>query len=382
MKFVCAQNQLTTALGQVKNAVASRPNHVILANILFVADAANQTLCLTAFDLNLAIEVNLSAKVLEAGMITMPARLLGDIVTKLPNEDVTVQVVEGENIVAIACGSGKYQLHGLPAAEFPELPQIDADSQVIYLPVENLIAGLNGTLFATSTDETKRILTGVHLSFEHQNLEFAATDGHRLAIVETLVDPVDLAEASKSKDNLAITIPARTLKELERILSHYQELAIAVKFDQNQMIFEGNDQKLTSRLIDGSYPNYRQLLPKTFERQITVERKLFMSASERVAVLADQKNNIVKIAIDPLNQEIALSVDAPEIATGRESLPAQVSGDQLEIAFNVKYLLDGLKALPSQEIILQMNTATSPAVIVPIGELKISYLIMPVQIRS
>ncbi|MDX1977857.1 MAG: DNA polymerase III subunit beta [Pseudanabaenaceae cyanobacterium bins.68] len=379
MKFVCAQNQLTTALSQVKNAVASRPNHVILANVLFVADAARQMLHLTAFDLNLAIEVSLTVEVLEPGLITIPARLLGDIVTKLPNQDVTVQVIEGENIVAIACGSGKYQLHGLPANDFPELPEIDADSQVIYLPVENLLAGLNGTLFASSTDDTKRILTGVHLSFAQQNLEFAATDGHRLAVVETLLDDTEI---TKSKENLAITIPARTLKELEKILSHYQELAIAVKFDQNQMIFEGTDQKLTSRLIDGSYPNYRQLLPKTFERQVTLERKLFIGALERVAVLADQKNNIVKLAVDPLNQEVSLAVDAPEIATGRESLPAQVSGDQLEIAFNVKYLLDGLKALPSNDISFQMNTATSPAVIIPIGELKMSYLIMPVQIRS
>jgi DNA polymerase III subunit beta len=379
MKFICPQNQLTTGLTQVKSAVASRPTHAILANILFVADQQSQTLNLTAFDLNLGIQISLPAQVLEAGSITLPARLLGDIVTKLPNEDVTLQVEEGETMASIACGSGKYQVHGLPVAEFPELPQIDAEGQIIYLPVDNLIEGVNGALFAASTDESKRILTGVHVTVGDQSLEFAATDGHRLSVVETLLTEI---EELKPQSNLAVTIPARTLRELERMLSHHKEQAIAVKFDSSQMVFEGTDQKLTSRLLDGSYPNYRQLLPKQFERQVSLERKLFISALERVAVLADQKNNIVKISIDPTNQEISLSVDAPEVATGRESIPAQVSGDQLDIAFNVKYLLEGLKALPSSDVSLQLNTATSPAVIVPIGALKMSYLIMPVQIRS
>jgi DNA polymerase III subunit beta len=379
MKFVCPQNLLTTGLTQVKSAVAARPTHAILANILFIADAATQTLHLTAFDLNLGIQISLPVQVLEAGAITLPARLLGDIVTKLPNEDVTLAVEEGETLAAIACGSGKYQVHGLPVADFPELPQIDEDNQIIYLPVDNLLEGLNGSLFAASTDESKRILTGVHLTVGSQSLEFAATDGHRLSVVETLLAD---GEELKPDSKLSVTIPSRTLRELERMLDHHKELAIAVRFDASQMIFEGSDRKLTSRLLDGSYPNYRQLLPKQFERQITLERKLFISALERVAVLADQKNNIVKISIDPTNQEISLAVDAPEVATGRESLPAQVSGEKLEIAFNVKYLLEGLKSLLSSDVNLQLNTATSPAVIVPIGAGKVSYLIMPVQIRS
>jgi DNA polymerase III subunit beta len=230
MKFICPQNQLTTGLTQVKSAVASRPTHAILANILFVADLAHQTLNLTAFDLNLGIQISLPAQVLEAGSITLPARLLGDIVTKLPNEDVTLQVEEGETMAAIACGSGKYQIHGLPVADFPELPQIDDDGQIIYLPVDNLIEGLNGSLFAASTDESKRVLTGVHVTVGENSLEFAATDGHRLSVVETLLNEV---EELKPQSNLSVTIPSRTLRELERMLSHHKELAIAVKFDSS-----------------------------------------------------------------------------------------------------------------------------------------------------
>jgi DNA polymerase-3 subunit beta len=126
------------------------------------------------------------------------------------------------------------------------------------------------------------------------------------------------------------------------------------------MIFQGASQTLTSRLLDGNYPNYRQLVPTSFERQISLDRKAFISALERIAVLADQKNNIVKLSIDATGQEIAISVDAPDVATGRESIPAQISGDDLDIAFNVKYLLEGLKAIDSSDIQIQLNTATSP----------------------
>jgi DNA polymerase-3 subunit beta len=166
------------------------------------------------------------------------------------------------------------------------------------------------------------------------------------------------------------------------MLNQYREGMIAVQFDQTQMVFQGVQQTLTSRLLDGMYPDYRRLIPTQFKYQVTLERKALTSALERVAVLADQKNNIVKITIDELNQEIALAVDTPEVATGKESLPAQVAGGDLEIAFNVKYFLDGLKAINTMDVLLSLNGPTSPAVLTPIGGTKITYLIMPVQIKS
>jgi DNA polymerase-3 subunit beta len=222
------------------------------------------------------------------------------------------------------------------------------------------------------------------LTASADRLEFAATDGHRLAVVQTGF--LDADEPPVTGDtvstNLEVTIPARALRELERMLNQQTEGAIAVKFDRANMIFQSASQILISRLLDGTYPNYRQLIPNRFERQVTVERKLFLSALERIAVLADQKNNIVKITIDSTGQEISLSVEAPDVAAGRESLPSQISGEDLEIAFNVKYLLDGLKALPSNEIQIQLNNSTSPAVLIPIGATKMTYLLMPVQIRN
>lgn len=386
MRFVCAQNQLASNLSLVSRAVASRPTHPVLANILLFADELTQTLSLTAFDLNLGIQIAFEAQVIESGAITLPAKLLGDIVSRLPDEDVTLAVEAGEMIASVICGSGRYQVNGLSSEEFPELPQVATDAGMTYLPVESMIAGLDATLFATSTDESKRVLTGVHLTASSDQLEFAATDGHRLSVVQTkfLGEEMSMPKSSsqeKDAANLEVTIPSRALRELERMLNLQTEGAIAVKFDQSQMVFQSANQILTSRLLDGSYPNYRQLIPTQFERQITLERKMFISALERIGVLAD-KNNIVKLSINSNGQEISISVDSPDVATGQESMPAQISGDDLDIAFNVKYLLDGLKALPSNEIQLQLNNATNPVILTPIGALKMTYLIMPVQIRN
>ncbi|WP_019499904.1 DNA polymerase III subunit beta [Pseudanabaena sp. PCC 6802] len=381
MRLVCSQNQLASNLSLVSRAVASRPTHPVLANILFNADAKLQTLGMTAFDLNLGIQVTFGADVTVGGSTTLPARLLNDIVSRLPDEDITLSI--DDDIATISCGSGRYEVHGLPVQEFPELPKIDADGETTYLPVESLLLGLDGSLFAASTDETKRILTGVHVTASADRLEFAATDGHRLAVVQTNFLPADdLPVPVDEKARLEVTIPARALRELERMLNVQTEGAIAVRFDRSQMIFQSANQILTSRLLDGSYPNYRALIPSQFERQVTLERKVLVSALERIAVLADQKNNIVKISFNTTGQEISLSVEAPDVATGRESLPAQISGGDLEIAFNVKYLLDGLKAIDSNDIQLKLNNPTSPAIVTPIGSAQMTYLIMPVQIRS
>jgi len=158
--------------------------------------------------------------------------------------------------------------------------------------------------------------------------------------------------------------------------------SVAVQFDQGQAIFEWTDQRLTSRLLEGQYPNYRQLIPKQFTHQMTVDRRLLLGALERISVLADQKNNIVKLSLDGSNQELTLSVDAQDVGSGRETMPAQISGDSLDVAFNVKYLVDGLKAIATSEVQMQLNTATSPAILSPLGSIKMTYLVMPVQVRN
>ncbi|NJR49224.1 MAG: DNA polymerase III subunit beta [Leptolyngbyaceae cyanobacterium CSU_1_3] len=385
MKLVCAQNNLNSHLSLVSRAVSSRPTHPVLANILLSADAKTQQVSLSAFDLSLGIQTSFSAQVQEGGTLTLPAKLLGDIVARLPDGDITLDSdlnAETGMLTTLTCASGRYQMRGMSAEEFPELPAIE-DGELAHLSTEALIDGLRGTLFSSSGDETKQVLTGVHLSLQPDGLEFAATDGHRLAVVQTINQDEDGSPASKTENDasLDVTIPAKALQELIKMLGQ-SGASIAVRFDQGQVVFEWTNQRLTSRLLEGQYPNYRQLIPRQFSHQMTLDRRVLLGALERISVLADQKNNIVKMSLDGNNQELTLSVDAQDVGSGRESMTAQITGDSLDVAFNVKYLVDGLKAIATTDVQMQLNTATSPAILSPLGSLKMTYLVMPVQVRS
>ncbi|EKV02675.1 DNA polymerase III, beta subunit [Leptolyngbya sp. PCC 7375] len=375
MKFVCSQGDLNTHLSIVSRAVPSRPNKPVLANILVKVDEDAQRITLTSFDETLGIQTSFSAHVEEGGILTVPAKLLGDIVAKLPPEDLDFSQSNTEPVITLTCSAGEYQVRGMDATDYPNLPLVE-DGQVASVSAESILEGLRGALFATSSDETKQVLTGVHVVAEPENLEFAATDGHRLAVVQSVDDSgMDLA--------IDVTVPGKALRELERLLQSYQGTEpISLRFDPTQVVFELGHQRITTRLLEGQYPNYRQLIPKQFERQLTIDRKQLMSALERIGVLADQRNNIVKLSIAGSAQTLALSVEAQEVGSGREEMSAQVTGEDLDIAFNVRYLLEGLRALPSPEVQLQCNSATSPAILTPVSGLQMTYLVMPVQIRS
>ena len=375
IKFVCSQGDLNTHLSIVSRAVPSRPNKPVLANILVKVDDDTQRITLTSFDETLGIQTSFSAHVEAGGVLTVPAKLLGDIVAKLPPEDLDFSQSATETVITLTCSAGEYQVRGMDATDYPNLPLVE-DGQVASVSADSILEGLRGSLFATSSDETKQVLTGVHVVAEPETLEFAATDGHRLAVVQSADDSgIDLA--------INVTVPGKALRELERLLQAYQGTApIALRFDPTQVVFELGHQRITTRLLEGAYPNYRQLIPPKFERQLTVDRKQLMAALERIGVLADQRNNIVKLSISGKGQTLALSVEAQEVGSGREEMSAQVTGDDLDIAFNVRYLLEGLRALPSSEIQLQCSSATSPAILTPVSGLQMTYLVMPVQIRS
>ena len=375
IKFVCSQGDLNTHLSIVSRAVPSRPNKPVLANILVKVDDDTQRITLTSFDETLGIQTSFSAHVEAGGVLTVPAKLLGDIVAKLPPEDLDFSQSATETVITLTCSAGEYQVRGMDATDYPNLPLVE-DGQVASVSADSILEGLRGSLFATSSDETKQVLTGVHVVAEPETLEFAATDGHRLAVVQSADDSgIDLP--------INVTVPGKALRELERLLQAYQGTEpIALRFDPTQVVFELGHQRITTRLLEGAYPNYRQLIPPKFERQLTVDRKQLMAALERIGVLADQRNNIVKLSISGRGQTLALSVEAQEVGSGREEMSAQVTGDDLDIAFNVRYLLEGLRALPSSEIQLQCSSATSPAILTPVSGLQMTYLVMPVQIRS
>jgi DNA polymerase-3 subunit beta len=388
MKFICSQNDLNTHLSLVSRAVPSRPTHPVLANVLLTADKETQRVSLTGFDLTLGIKTSFAAQVMEDGITTLPAKLLNDIVSRLPDGEITVSDEEAQAIAILTCASGSYQVRGMGAEEFPELPSVE-DAQTVSLSGETLIEGLHGTLFATSADETKQVLTGVHLTFGNEGLEFAATDGHRLAMVETFNQPEETADLDDEDLDLNVTVPARALRELERILglrqsanSETPEQNVSLHFGQGQVVFQWSEQRITSRLLEGQYPAYRQLLPQGFAKSLTVERKQFLSVLERISVLTDPKNQIVKATLDSDNQKLILSIEAKDVGSGRETIPMQFSGENMDIAFNVKYLMESLRNINTQEVQMELNTATSPVVLKPLGGAKATHLIMPVQLRN
>ena len=389
MKFVCTQHDLNVNLALVSRAVSTRPNHPVLANIKIEATTEPEQITLTGFDLSLGIQASFGARVEEEGILTLPAKLLNDIIAKLPSGDITLDDEAGENLVTIASASGRYQVRGMGAEEFPELPSIE-DGETNQLSATAFIDGLKGSLVACSQDETKQILTGVYLKVEPERLEFAATDGHRLGIVEVYPTETEAPDetdentisATETVGSFEVTVPAKALRELEKMLASRQEKdRLELQLEQGQVVFAWGDQKLTTRTLEGKYPDYRLLIPKQFQRQITLDRKQLLSSLERIAILADQAN-LVKFSIDSSKGEISLSVEAADRGSGRESLAAQISGTDLDIAFNVKYLMDGLKTLPTQEIVINLNGPLEPVILTPLGGLKMTYLVMPVQLRS
>ncbi len=393
MKLVCSQAELSASLQLVSRAVASRPTHPVLANVLLTADAGTGRLSLTGFDLSLGIQTSLPAAVETSGAITLPAKMFGEIVARLATDSpISLSCPEGDEQVELTNLSGSYRMRGMAADDFPELPLAQSGTPIRF-HADALVKGLRATLFASSPDENKQLLTGVHLRLDGEGLECAATDGHRLAVqrlphaIETAPgsDAEPSAEAAEEgQEAFAVTVPARSLRELERILSgRGAQEPLSLFCDRGQVVVLSADQVLTSRSLDGTYPNYRQLIPAAFSRRIVLDRRGFSAALERVAVLADQHNNVVKVSADPTAGKVTIRADAQDVGSGSESLAATIEGEAIEIAFNVRYLLDGLKAMASDQVALQCNAPTTPAVLAPVeADDAFTYLVMPVQIRS
>ena len=283
MKIVCSQSDLKNNLSLANRAVPSRPEPLVLGNVLIVAEETNQKVSITAFE------------VIEGGSITLPAKLLNEIVARLPEVEITLDSTETDDLIAtLSSASGTFQLTGIDAEEFPQLPTVEA-GETVTLPAKVFSEGLSGCLFAASTELSKQVLTGVHVKTQDNGetntreiLEFAATDSHRLAVVETsLITEEEENEtgemATPVVTDFAATIPAKALRELERMLNDAKDKeTVQIKFDDSQMIFRVSDRILTSLRIAGDYPAYNRLIPQSFTRSAIVERKRLLSSLELV----------------------------------------------------------------------------------------------------
>jgi DNA polymerase-3 subunit beta len=379
VKFICSQSDLNTAIALAAKAVSTRPTHPILGNILVVAKEGK--IYLTGYDLSMGIKTSFSADITEDGEVTLPAKLFGDIVSRLSG-NLTFSVAppkeDSDSIhTTITDSTGRFQVSCLSADEYPSLPEVEG-GQVMELAIASVLEGLKGTLFAASTDETKQVLAGVHLIGTQESLEFAATDGHRLAVVNIPTEQGE-DEPETAIADFAVTIPGKALREVERLLTSVTEEKVSLLSGDTHVVFSVGDRSITTRKLEVGYPNYQQLIPRQFARTVTMERKRLLSGAERVSVLSDQKNNLVKFLLRNDNQ-LTLVVEAQDLGNAKENLPIDLVGEEIDIAFNVRYLVDGLKVLPSGDIQMQLNEGNQPVIFTPLGGLKMTYLVMPVQI--
>ena len=386
MEIVCNQNEFNYAIQLVSRAVATRPTHPILANLLLTADQGTNKISLTGFDLNLGIQTSFDATVNRSGSITIPSKLLSEIVNKLPNETpVSLDVDENSDNISIKSDRGSFNLKGIPSEDYPNLPFVETGTSFSIDP-SSFLKALKLTIFASSSDDSKQLLTGVNFTFNLKYLESAATDGHRLAVV--LVDNKDNLEEKEDifeekEDNLSLTIPTKSLREIEKLVSLSTfENSIKLFYDKGQLVFISSNQIITTRTLEGSYPNYSQLIPDNFSKLFIFNTKKIIEALERIAILADQQNSVVKIKLE--EKDLAsISADAQDIGSANELVPVSYDFDRFEIAFNVRYLLEGLKVISSQNVIFKCNLPTTPAVLVPEDNINsFTYLVMPVQVRS
>ena len=410
IKLVCTQDNLANHLELVSKAVPAKPTHPVLGNVLLVACKKTQRVQLTVFDMRLAIQTSFEANVQSPGDMTIPVGLLSDIVGKFSPGDITLvsrealnregedsedsgnsatlsEAVSNSPVATLIAACGRYQVRGISSEEFPAIPEVKT-AQTICIPAETLKEGLKGSLFATATDEGKHILTGVYFKICQDSLEFAATDGHRLVVLNTSIQGFSKKKQAEIAQPLELTVPAKSLAELERILSS-RTSADPVELSYSTLDalveFRWGAQRLVTRCLEGAYPAYHEFLQQDFQNQVTLEKAPFIKAIERIAVLADKKEKTLSIRINSEAQQVSLSLFR-EFGNGLEQMAAHVNSDSnLSISFNIKYLLEGAKAIASSQLQMHLTQRDGPAILVPAGNrskpnilMDAKYLLMPI----
>ena len=365
MKVTCSREEFVGRLGIVSRAVSTRSSVQILAGVLL--EAAAGELRLAATDMELSLRTSLDAQVESDGSVVVPGRLLVDIARLLPDSDVQIEHRVEEGVLAVTCGSASYRLHTYSAEDFPRLPDVD-DTQVFTVDAEALLETVSQVSRSASRDESRPVLTGILARFEPGKLVMAATDSYRLAVKET-----DLAGSSQE---LEAIIPARALAELARIVGSATQLELGVQ--ENQVAFRTEDAVLTTRRIDGQFPNVKQLLPEQFEHVVTLPRSELLEVVRRVAVMA-QRNSPLRLRF--ADGELNISAQTQDVGEAKESLPAPFAGDPLEIGFNPEFLRDGIESVQSDEVQLKLISPLRPGLIQGEGD-DYSYLIMPIRLAG
>ena len=357
MKFKINRDHFSNGLAQVLNVVGSKAAMPILSNVLI--EAEKDYIALSTTNLDLGIRCKIKAEVKERGSVTMPVKRLAGIVRELPNVDVSLDVAANHQ-VKLSSGGSHFKIMGIGAEEFPKLPDT-GDDKTFTLEQAELATMLGNVAYAQSTDETRYILAGVYFNFKDCKLSLVATDGRRLALVSKEL-PVPAASAG------AIILPAKTVAELLRLLGKGEKLTIS--FNERRAAFQietGKDTSglcdsiyLFSKVVEGNYPNYHQVIPKETHQRIKLERELFLQCVHRAALVTSEKSNSVKVKVSTNLLEISAS--SPDFGESHESMAIAYSGPELQVAFNPQFIMDPLRALTKDEVFFEVKDEVSPGV--------------------
>jgi len=368
MNLTISKEQIINGLQAVQNVVSTRTTLPILSNVLLRAE--NDRLEFTATDLDVTIACGVEAKVKKPGASTIPVKRLFGIVRELSNSEIDLEV-DDKNVCSIRSGPSFYKIHGLSADEFPPLPKFKEEKKVA-LPQETLKGMFKKTSFAISSDESRYVLNGIFLSLKDHKMTMVATDGRRLALVD---EEMDVSEQSQGE----FIIPAKTVNELNRLLADKGE--VELRYAENQASFTLKDEKgssilIVTKLIEGNYPNYRQVIPAETKERVALVREEILHALRRAEIMTSEKSNSVKLSFGKNRLEI--TANSPEVGEAKESLAINYKGPEMAIAFNPKYMIDPLTALANDEVFIELIDELSP------GVLKINgpflYVVMPMRL--
>jgi DNA polymerase III subunit beta len=357
MKFKINRDHFANGLAQVLNVVGSKATMPILSNVLI--EAEKDQISLTTTNLDLGIRCRIKAEVKETGAVTLPVKRLAGIARELPNLDVTVDASPNHQ-VKLTSGGSTFRIMGIGREEFPPLPEF-GEEKAYALDQSDLLAMLKSVAYAQSTDETRYILNGVYFNFRDDKLSLVATDGRRLALVSKEME-VPVATAG------AIILPAKTVGELQRLLEKGEK--VRINFSDRRAAFQIATDKdssglvdsiyLYSKVVEGNYPNYQQVIPKETHQRIKLERELFLQCVHRAALVCSEKANSVRIKLS--SNLLEITAQSPDFGEAHESMAIGYSGPDLQVAFNPAFLMDPLRALPKDEVFFEVKDEVSPGV--------------------
>jgi DNA polymerase-3 subunit beta len=366
MKISCSRDELAQKLAVVSRGVSTRTAVQILGGVLLRAEGGRLTLAAT--DMELSIRASLDAQTDGEGAVVVPARLLVELVRLLPDADVTVEQRADEGVLQVSSGSFESRLNTFTAEDFPRLPETETLERHA-VDRDALLETISRVGRSASRDESRPVLTGVLVRFEPGKLVMAATDSYRLSVKETGLEG--------TIPDLEAIVPARALAELGRIAQTADQIELGVH--ENQVVFGVDGTWLTTRRIDGQFPNYRQLVPESFEHEVALPREELLEVVRRIAVMA-QRNSPLRLRF--AEGELAVSARTQDVGEAQESLPAAFGGEPLEIGFNAEFLRDGIESVTGETIRMRLISPLRPCVLQAEGADDFLYLIMPIRLAG